>query len=120
MKTFYASLAVFALLIVLIGCNTVLIGRISREIECFADSLCQSDDLQEEAAKLEAYWKEKRPVVGLSVCDEVLLQIDEQISEAAFAAKEKKTDDLQKAVRLLKESMVRLRRAERVSIDNLF
>lgn len=119
MKSFYASLAVFALLLLLILCNMTFIRQASAEIEHRVDAIVEGENAAASLEELERYWQKKRPIMGLSVRGDVLLRIDEHLGKMRWAIEQQKTDELLLAVRLLKDNIAFLRKAEKVSLDNV-
>ena len=59
MKTFYASLIVFALLLVLIGCNGIYVRRATKQIESLLEEAVPTEST-EALLPLENNWKSKK------------------------------------------------------------
>ena len=86
MKTFYASLILFLLLVAVIICNTVYVQRVTGEIEKRLRDLPPCERAEEALRDLERYRKRHASGLELSIADDRLDRLKENIGEMQAAA----------------------------------
>ena len=115
MKTFYASLAAFALLIALIVCNGIYVRRTTAELEMLLSKGADATAF----SKAESKWQEHKRLLSLSVSYEEMRELDNQFLAMRAAKNTNSTVTFEKARLLAVESLAHIREFEEFSIDNL-
>lgn len=119
MKTFYASLVTFTLLLLLIGANAVYIRKTATKLEEHLTTLLIDGSSFQEMDELETYWERRKPFVSLSMPSEVVWSISDRIIEIRSAVTQQDKDGLDLAVRLAIEDVSRMKNTEGFSIETL-
>ena len=119
MKSFYAAMLVFAVLLLLILCNTLFIHRTASEMELRIDAVVEAEDALGAVEELERYWQKKRTPVRLSLHGNIILSIDEHIEEIRWAVEQGKSDELMLAVRQLRAAVTLMRKSHGISPDTV-
>ena len=117
MKTFYATLSTFALLLVMICANAFYIKSTARELTVRILPFLNEDYTEAEIAALGAYWEKQRTLVGLSVPAEAVFAIDEHLTEMRSALACHSKDDMDTAARLALDAVSRMKCIEGFSLD---
>lgn len=117
MKGCVIALCIFALLLVLIGCNCVFLRRTTGELETALRAL--SIEEQKALLELEALWQKQRRFIGLSVVSEELYTMDELLIQLRAAARAKNKEGFEVARDLALASVARICRLERICLDTL-
>ena len=120
MKTFYAVLIVFTLLIALILCNTLYIDRTTATLREHLSALPHAASTKAALAELEQYWSGRRGVVALSKPLDLVWRIDELLIELRSAVVRGDSDDFDLALRLTLDAVARVQRIEGLSAEILF
>ena len=119
MKTFYASLIVFFLLLALIACNGHYVKRTTAELETMLSEHLQMPAETDALQKIEEAWQKRKRVLSLSVSFEEMRALDEQLLAMRAAVTTDSAADFETARLLAIEALVRIREPEELSIDNL-
>lgn len=119
MKTFYATLSAFALLLVMICANAFYIRSTAKELTVQILPFLNEDCTEADIASLEAYWDKQRTLVGLSVPAEVVFAIDERLTEMSSALACQSGDDMDTAARLALDAVSRMKCIEGFSLDSV-
>ena len=120
MKTFYASLLLLALLLAVIFFNTAFIRGTTEDMLHMLDKLPPCDSAEGAIHTLTVYWEEHKTAVGLSACEDAVLDLDTRLTELLCAAEQKEASDFATAARLTRKAILRIQDAERFTTDNLF
>lgn len=120
MKTFYAVLIVFALLLAVILCNALYIDRTVAALQQHLNSLAHAEDAEAALTELERCWEQRRGIVALSKPLELVWRIDEHLIELRSAVVRDDGDDLDLALRLALDAVTRMQRIEGLSAELLF
>lgn len=122
MKTFYAVLLVFVLILGGILLNAIEIQSIASETEQRIKALSEypSEESALEIAKLQAAWKERTNLLGLSVSYSVIDRVSEQMQLLAAACSFGDVYGYVETRVLLLDAIEDFRRLERLEIANLF
>lgn len=119
MKTFYASLITFFLLLSLIIYNGSYVKRTTAELETLLSEHTQMPAGTDALQKTEDVWQKSKKVLSLSVSFEEMREIDEQLLSMRAAVTADSAADFEKARLLAMEALARIRESEELSIDNL-
>ena len=119
MKTFYATAAIFLILLGVIWGNTVFIDRMTSDLEQALDGLPSCDVAEEAVCALKVKWEDCHPWVGLSVSSELILQMYDRLAELTAAVTAQNTADFERAKALTKAAVYAIRDTERLGLDNL-
>ena len=119
MKTFYASLIVFFLLLALIVCNGFYVRKATAALEALLSELSRSPVEEAALSNVEGTWQKSKRVLALSVAFEEIRALDEQLLTLRAAASTGSAADFERARLLAIETLVRIRESEGLSIDNL-
>ena len=119
MKTFYASLIVFFLLLALIVCNGVYVRRSTAALEEMLSALSQMPTDVDSLTEIEEAWQEKRKPLSLSVSFEELRALDEQFLSMRAAVTTGEAAEFERARLLAAKTLAHIREFETLSIDNL-
>lgn len=117
MKTFYAALSAFALLLIMIFANVLYIQGTARELTAQLRPFLSENYTEAEMDELEAYWKRRRVTVGLSIPAENVRSIDEHLIEMRSAAACQDRDSMDTAARLALNAVSRMKDVEGFSAD---
>lgn len=115
MKTFYASLAVFALLLLLIFCNGRYVRHATEEMEALLSNATQTEELNE----IESAWQVRKRFLSLSVSYEEIKEVDQKLCIMKAALDTGSAESFEEARALAIEALTRIREFEKLSIDNL-
>ncbi len=119
MKTFFASLIVFFLLIAIIVANYFYVNHTASVLSDMLEALPDCENAEAQTEALLAYWSREEGCLGLSIPFEELQQAANVFLELHHAAREKDRYEFEK-YRLLAENAVDdLRRLEEFKINNL-
>lgn len=119
MKTFYAALVIFLILLILIVCNGIFIRRTAKELEEKLQTLPPCEDAEAAVAALSDFWEARKTWVGLSIPNEIVRDMTDRMTEVAVAAKQKNSENFDLAIQLSINAARQLRYAEQISIENL-
>lgn len=119
MKTFYATLSAFALMLVMICANALYIKNTARELTAQLRPFLSEERTEAEIAELEAYWSKRKTVVGLSIPAETVWSIDEHLTEMRSAAARHDNDGMDTAARLALDAVSRMESIEGFSLDSV-
>lgn len=119
MKTFYASLIVFFLLIALIVCNGVYVKRTTAALEALLSEISQMPSSAESLQAIEEKWQSSKKILSLSVAFEELRELDAQLLSMRAAVSTGAAADFERARLLAMEALIRMREPEELSMDNL-
>ena len=119
MKTFFAALAVFALLLTMIAVNACYIRRTADKMEAALSPSDKPLDASEALAGLETLWKEHRNTFGLSVSQDEIRTLDREIIKMRVALQAGAETEFTRARELALESIREMRQMERFSLFNL-
>lgn len=117
MKGCVIALCIFALLLVLIGCNCAFLRRTAGELETAL--LALSIEEQEALSELDALWQKRRVGIGFSVVSEELYTMDELLIQLRAAVHAKNEESFEVARDLALACVSRLCRLERICLDTL-
>ena len=120
MKTFYATLAAFSLLITLTVCNYFYINRVADTLLLKTRELPPCEDATAAAEALFDYWEECEPFVGLSVSYQYTAKMREHLLELKSAAEAGEATEFSQSRARLYGAIEGIRRLECFSIDSLF
>ena len=120
MKTFYVSLLLFALLLTVILLNMFFVRRVTQDMLRLLDELPPCEEAADAAAALADYWSARKMALGLSVCEDAMLDAETHLIRLLAAADQKEASDFETATRLARTAILRIRDAERFTADNLF
>ena len=120
MKTFYASLIVFVLLLALISVNAVFIHRTAGDLETQLRELPSCEAAEHAVAQLEAYWNKRKAWIGFSVPATKMEEMSNHITELRNAAEQQDCKDFELARSLTLETLWRIRHHEKFTAENLF
>ena len=113
MKAFYASIIVFALLLVLILCNGAYVRRTTAEMQIL---------LEKEPtllSNIEKHWQMARRTLALSVSFDEIRMLDEHLLAMRAALETGARTDFERHRLLAIETLRRIREPEELSLDNL-
>jgi hypothetical protein len=119
MKTFYASLVLFLLLILAIACNAVYVQHVAGELERQLRELPPCERADEALQDLERYRRRHVGRLGLSVPDERLNRLQELLLDLQIATAARSASAFERARRMAIETVLEIRRAELPSFGNL-
>ena len=120
MKAFYATTVIFLLLIGVIWGNNLFINRVTRELEQEIDALPRCADAADAVRVLDQRWEHSRHVIGVSVSSDILLRMCDHIAEMKAAVTAQSDADFERARELARATVISMRDAERITVDNLF
>lgn len=120
MKTFYAVLIVFALLLAVILCNALYIDRRTTALQEHLNALPYAASREAALTELEHHWSRCRDVIALSKPLELVWRIDEHLIELRSAVVRGDSDDFDLALRLALDAVARVQRIEGLSAEILF
>jgi len=120
MKTFYASLVLFAVLLVAVVLNFNHINDVADELNRQLDALPACEEGQAALDEMYAYWDSHKKCISLSVSYEVMYQMEENITDMKSAVAKQEDAEYEKSRALMRISIRQMRRLEKISIDNLF
>ena len=120
MKTFWAALIIFGLLLLLIAGNAVFIHHTATELEDRLSDLPPCAEATDAVNDLQAFWQKRQEWVGLSVSYEEIRKLDECIIEMQSACAQGEESDFETAKCLAFSAVAYIRRLERFSPENLF
>ena len=119
MKNFYASLAVFSLLITLTVCNYFYINRVADTLFTKTQALPPCEDATAAVDALCNYWEGQEQLVGLSVSYQYTAKMGEYLLELKSAAAQREQAEFTQGRARLYSAIEDIRRLERFSIDSL-
>lgn len=119
MKTFYASLIVFGVLLALILTNAFFIRHATKEMDDLLNALPTSEDMGSTLESLIAYWEKHKKWISISTSSEVINNVDDHMIELQSAFDQNDAEGFDLAIRLTRNTIARIRREERFSIENL-
>lgn len=120
MKTFYVSLGIFLLTLVLIVCNAVYIHHITNELQKRLDSLPACERAGDALEALQAYWDRHQCGIELSVSSNTVWQMRDRIAEMKAASAVADAVEFELARALAQSIVLRVQRAECLTLENLF
>ena len=119
MKTFWAALIVFVLLIVLITINACYIQKTAAKIQEVLSSLSSAPNDENGLEGLDELWRKHREIFALSVGHEEVKEIDKQLIAMHVAAREGAKNDFHCARLLAIETLDHIRQLEKFAFSNL-
>lgn len=121
MKSFLASLILFALMLGAILWNTFYISRVSEDLYESLNALpaAADPDVLTKALELQSYWEKHAPTVGLSVSYTVTDRLSEQAATLVACASCGDTFGFQTAKALFWDAVGDMTRLEKISIENI-
>ena len=119
MKTFYATLAVFALMLGLIVWNACHIHQTANELTAQLDAMPQCEQSLAALDALSAYWEKERRVLALSTAFEDIAALDDCITEMRTAAALGEEAEYIKSRAIAYNIIARIRRIEQCSLDSV-
>lgn len=120
MKTFWAALTLFMILLVVVALNFYHINHVADELNRQLDALPSCEDAEEALDEMYHYWDGHKKCASLSVSYEVLYKMEENITDMQSAVAEKEESEFEKARALMRISIRQMRRLEKFSIENIF
>ena len=119
MRTFYVSLIIFAVLLLVIVGNCIFIHRTAAALAASLSELPKAEDTEGAATAISDFWETRKLWVGLSVPQDTVREMSDRISEVCAKAKRKEEGELELAIHLSLNTVQRLCYTERLSIENL-
>lgn len=120
MKTFYAALVLFAILLGAVALNFYHINHVADELNRQLEALPACEEAQEALDGMYVYWEAHKKCASLSISYEVLYQMEENITDMKSAVAKKEDSEYEKARALMSISIKQMRRLEKFSIENIF
>ena len=122
MKSFLLSMALFALMLLLIVCNFLYVNRTADRLLNLVDSLPSSpdDSALAPAEELSDFWQTRMNSIGFSVGYTVLDRVSEQAATLVCSAQYHDFFGYQLAKELLRDAVSDMRRLEQFSFGNIF
>lgn len=118
MKTFWATVILFFVLVNVVICHAVFLHQTSDGLERRLQALLTAPDPQDAMDELERYWLKKRPILELSLSGSQLACVQERIALLRIASATR-DGRFWEAYTLLAEAVMQLRDTERLSAGNL-
>ena len=119
MKTFFASLIVFFLLIATISTNYFYINRTTSNLSERIATLPDCENAEDDTKALLVYWSQEERFLGLSVPFEELQQTKDVFLSLHHAAREKNGYEFNKYRLLAEDAIEDLQRLEKFKLENL-
>lgn len=120
MKTFWAALALFAVLLGVVVLNFYHINHVADELNRKLDALPACEEAEEALDEMYRYWEGHKKCASLSVSYEVLYKMEENMTDMRSAMAEEEASEFEKARALMRISIRQMRRLEKFSIENIF
>lgn len=119
MKTFFASIALFLILLAIILGNTVYISNTVADLLYRIDTLPPCDKAGMALLELEALWMKHRRRIGLSISSDIIDQMQQHLVQmkTASALADTVTFELNRA--LAQSALRRIGEAEQITFENL-
>lgn len=120
MKTFWAALVLFAVLLGAVVLNFFHINHVADELNRQLDALPACEQASEALEEMYRYWDGHKKCASLSVSYEVLYKMEENITDMRSAVAQKEENEFEKARALMRISIRQMRRLEKFSVENIF
>ncbi|MBR6727823.1 MAG: DUF4363 family protein [Clostridia bacterium] len=118
MKTFYAAIALFLLLLCLILANTLFLHRVTDELELRLHKI-STENAYGALQELESYWQQKKRILGLSIPTERLNRLQDRITEMKVLLDAADAAGFAHAHALALSAVEQLRESESLSPEHL-
>lgn len=109
MKTFYAALAVFALLLAAVFINTAHVCRVTAELQ---EELSSFSDAESALTAVTELWQKERDILALSKPMDCVWEVDRCLLELEKAVQKRDAAEVDAALRAVSNAVARIRYIE--------
>ena len=119
MRSFYVSLAVFALLLFIIVWNSIFVQQTTDNLIALLTDLPDCDRAERKFEHLEEFWEAREWLVALTASRADIESVSEQLIQMRSAVQTGDTIGFERARALAIEAAHHLHHLEEISLDNL-
>lgn len=121
MKSFYISIVILALIILIISLNFMYINNVSKNLTESVSHI-QSlpfEEREAEVRRLEQYWEQERKIVSLSVRYTEIDRVDDYVISVSASYRDGNVHDCNQALALMLDAAKELARLEKFDFSNI-
>ena len=112
MRTFYAALIAFSLLIGAVCANAVYVGHTTTALQQRITALADAENASAALSDVEEFWCRHKAAIAFSKHGECIREMEQSLNELSKAVKQADANELEEAVRAAIGVTERIRRAE--------